>query len=281
MSVQIRELVRRGADDGSWTSDRVAQQTFLRVPQQRSGHVETIRATTALPPLAIAHRAAAMLPILLGLAVLAYGVALFIARYVFLGAVTAPMWALGRLAIPEGKPVILLCDPQAMAPRIHGAAKLSLAAALSGVDRSRALERAMEDIGRGEHADGPILVTDLDTGAPGPRELADRAQLLHSLVSARTWAVLVLSKQPFPELAAESRVTASRLAKPLPLERRYRQSGGARSDRPGLARAPRRGGRPTHAVGDLRRRRLVATPDGAGSPGVNGNRLRGRAWAST
>ena len=148
MSVQIRELVRRSADDGSWTSDRVAQQTVLRVPQERAGRVETIRATTVLPPLAITHRAGAVLPILLALAALAYGVALFIARYVFLGAVTAPMWALGRLAIPEGKTAVLLCDPPTMAPRIHGAARLSLAAALSGTDRSGALKRALEDIGR-------------------------------------------------------------------------------------------------------------------------------------
>ncbi len=201
MSVQIRELVRRGADDGSWTSDRVAQQTILRVPQERTGRIETIRATTTLPPLAISHRARAVLPILLALAALAYGVALFIARYVFLGAVTAPMWALGRLAIPEGKTVILLCDPPTMAPLIHGAARLSLAAALSGTDRPGALKRALEDIGRQEHADGPILVTDLESGATGARELADRVQLLHALVSAATRAVLVLSTQPLPELA--------------------------------------------------------------------------------
>ena len=178
-----------------------AQQTVLRVPQERTGRVETIRATTTLPPLAIAHRAGAVLPILLALAALAYGVALFIARYVFLGAVTAPMWALGRLAIPEGKTVILLCDPPTMAPRIHGAARLSLAAALSGTDRPGALKRALEDIGRQEHADGPILVTDLESGATGARELADRVQLLHALVSAATRAVLVLSTQPLPELA--------------------------------------------------------------------------------
>ena len=67
MSVQIRELVRRRADDGSWTSERVAQQTVLRVPQGGSGRVESVRATTVLPPLAIAHRTGTVLPILLAL----------------------------------------------------------------------------------------------------------------------------------------------------------------------------------------------------------------------
>ena len=152
--------------------------------------------------------------------------------------------------------------------------------------RDRPVTGAGTSLGRGrscsEPADGPILVTDLDTGAPGTRELADRVQLLCALVSARTRAVLVLSTQPLPELAAAiKRDPDSTPDTNAALDEALGATGDARRDRPGLARAPRRGGRPAHAVGDLRRRRLVATPDGAGATGVDGDRPRGRACAST
>ena len=112
------------------------------------------------------------------------------------------MWALGRLAVPEGKTVILLCDPAG-----HGTAHSRSGEAQRGccAVRDRPVigrwNEPWTEIDRAEPADGPILVTDLDTGAPGTRELADRVHLLCALVSARTRAVVVLSTQPLPELA--------------------------------------------------------------------------------
>jgi hypothetical protein len=197
MSVQIRELVRSRADDGSWASAREDQKTVLRVAQGGVGQREPIWATTVLPSLAIA-RVGALTPILLGLVALAYGVAFFIAHYVFLGKVSAPMWALGRLGIPEGRTVILICDPPSMTPRIVRGVDLRLGPLLASTEPETALAERLAQIKRDGAADRPLVITDLDaTGEE--RGLADRTRLLAHLTRMRRYAVLALTPPPLPD----------------------------------------------------------------------------------
>jgi hypothetical protein len=189
MSVQIRKLVTQHADDGSWWSARDGRWSILRVPSPNGSQPEAVLATTTLPPLAISELAGAVLmAMVLVLGALAYGIAYFIARHVFLGQVSAPPWAVGRLAIPEGKTVVLVCDAAAMAGLIHGAIKLSLSPIVLDPDPQAALSRALERSPAG-HSGRPILVTDLDAGANDA--IAAKAALLPSLTRSR--AVLALS----------------------------------------------------------------------------------------
>jgi hypothetical protein len=202
MSVEIRELVHARADDGSWSSARRGDRTLLEVPAQLTTAPGAVAASTAVPPLALRDGAD---PWLLVVALLllagAYGVAYFIARYVFQGQVIAPSWALGRVAIPEGRIVVLLCEPEAMAPCVHGATPLALAPLVGAPDPQAALARAVGDLDTSAHRNRPILVSDLDSRTGGAEELAAKAMLLASLPAHGRPAVLALSSRPLSEWA--------------------------------------------------------------------------------
>ncbi len=274
MSVKIRELVHPRADDGSWTSERSKGMTILRVPQPGATPQRVVTASTALPPL-INGEGGPLLVMALILVAMAYGIAYFIARYVFLGQVSAPLWALGRLAIPEGRPVILLCDPAVMTPRIHGAAHLPLEPLLRSDD-----PRAGADPGAGaprwRSAPRPA-----DSGdGPGFRRVGPRRGRSEGEAAgiARGFAPSGCDGAVEAGVAGTRRGPGSRAPEEPsgqdPGSSQSRSRKGSR-DRAGLARAPRSGRRTGHAYIRLRNSRLVASSDGSGAAATSrGQALR-------
>ena len=209
---------------------------------------------------------------------MAYGIAFFIARYVFLGQVSAKDWELGRLAIPEGRPVILLCDPAAMTPRIHGAAHLALEPLLGADDPRAALSQALERLTGDRYRGEPILVTDMDSGESALEGVAAKARLLASL--SRRRAVLALSRRSFAELAAALEAEHPRSQAVRTLSRAMADSRKGARDRAGLAPTSGSGGRPGGDCRRLRDARLAARSVGAGARAasrLSDIRLQGQA----
>lgn len=245
MSVKIRELVHEQADDRSWTSGRGNGRTILHVHHPGATAPRVVTASTTLPRLIGGERTGGLLvTIAILLAAMAYGIAYFIARYVFLGRVSAPRWAVGRLAIPEGEPVILVCDPKEMAPRVHGAVPLLLEPLAAAADPRAALAQELTRLGRDRYDGRPILVPDFDSRESGVTTMAVKSKLLAALGGARAGAVLALSSRTLPErlAAAEAAEPRSRDARTLARAGAELQKAGAIEldwrDHPGAARGP-------------------------------------------
>ena len=214
-SIETRELLHDCASDGSWKSAREAGNLILTVRQP--GEPEEWKVETSMPVLtqsvggADTAQMALILPgelvaLLVGLIALAYGIAVFMTHYVFLGKVIAPQWTLGRLAIAAGDTVILVGDSRTMAQQIHGAVELQLGSTLASGDSNGALTQAIETIGPPH--DRPILVTDMDTGDDPAGAVAAKAETLCLLSGSRTHAVMALSTRPLAELATALRASS-------------------------------------------------------------------------
>lgn len=214
-SIETRELLHDCAADGSWGSTREAGNLVLTV--RPPGKPEEWNVETSMPMLtqsaggADTPQMAVLLPgelvvLLGGLIALAYGIAVFMTHYVFLGQVIAPQWTLGRLAIAEGDTVILVGDPRTMAQQIHGAVELRLGPMLATGDADSALAQAIGTTGLLH--DRPILVTDLDTGDDPDSVVAAKAGMHCLLSGLRTHAVVAVTTRPLAELAEALRVSS-------------------------------------------------------------------------
>ncbi|HTM33742.1 MAG TPA: cache domain-containing protein [Vicinamibacterales bacterium] len=199
ISIRIRELVHSNSDDGSWTSERHGATTILKVPAWRSGGLGQVRIATSVPPIKLSS---VLVLLIAGLAGLAYGIALFVTRHVFLGEVFPPLSAVGRLAIGRGMAVLFLCDPVVMARRIRGAENLQLDSLL--MTDAQALNQRLQKL----DSDAVLLVTGFDDHVKTPEALSASITLLSSAARSSEKAVLVLSGRSRADVAAAAGIAA-------------------------------------------------------------------------
>jgi hypothetical protein len=214
-SVEMRELLHRQADDGSWASARLPPHGLaLTVPGSTPGTELEVRSVLptwrcllsetgrdgAGSTTAAGVTLLAAAPFLVaGFVGLAYAIVAFVLRNVFLAQLTEPLWATGRLAATSGDNLFVLCDTPLMEAQIRGASALRLGPIVASAAPEAEWRRALLRIDR---ADGgrAILVSDLDTETEDLDVLRRKLLLLAELVENPARTVVVLSQTPLSTL---------------------------------------------------------------------------------
>ena len=215
-SVEMRELLHHQADDRSWSSTRTplrelelttagyrpekAVTVSSKLPSWRSAaNARQQPAAGETKVAGVAMVALMPLIIVVGFAGLAYAIAAFALRHVFLSQVAEPLWASGRLAATSGDNLFVVCDRTVMEAQIRGASPLNLGPIVRSENPQAEWRRALMQIDR---TDGhrAILIPDLDSDLDDLDLMQRKLALLEELVENPARTVVVLSETPLAVL---------------------------------------------------------------------------------